>query len=76
MRSDIVVHDYVNDISISVEIESDTHVNSHPEQVRLNMTKWKDLGFDECHMWSKNSKIREIKNKLGTEADKVQTFVV
>jgi hypothetical protein len=76
MMSDIVVHDYQNDMAISVEIESQKEVSSHPEQVRLNMIKWKDLGFVECHMWSKSQKIVEIKNKLGNEAEKVQTFVV
>ncbi len=76
MRPDIIVHDYENDITISVEIESKIHVKSHPEQVRLNMIKWKDLGFDECHMWSKNNSINKIKNKLGIEADKVQIFPV
>ena len=76
MRSDIVVHDYQKNITISVEIESAAHVNSHPEQIRFNMIKWKSLGFDECHMWSKNSNINEIKNKLGSEAEKVQTFIV
>lgn len=76
MSCDIVAYDYYNEVAISVEIESRTEIGSHPEQVRLNMIKWKDLGFDECHMWSKSNKIDEIKNKLANESEKVQTFVV
>ena len=76
MLCDIVVYDYYNDVAISVEIESQTEIGSHPEQVKLNMTKWKDLGFDECHVWSKSNKIIEIKNKLVNDSEKVHTFIV
>ncbi|WKT57921.1 TraM recognition domain-containing protein [Candidatus Nitrosotenuis chungbukensis] len=76
MRPDLIVHDYENDITISVEIESKSHAKAHPEQVRLNMTKWKDLGFDECHVWSKSKSIQKIKDKLGSEAENVTVFVI
>lgn len=74
MSCDIIAYDYTNEIAISIEIESQTEIRSHPEQVRFNMIKWKDFGFDECHVWSKSNKIVEIKNKLGTEAEEVKTF--
>jgi hypothetical protein len=73
---DMVAYDYQNDSAISVEIESSAEVDSHPEQVRLNMIKWKDLGFVQCHVWSKSKKISEIKDRLGKEAEKVQLFIV
>ncbi len=73
---DMVAYDYDTDSAISIEIESTVEVISHPEQVRFNMTKWKDLGFSECHVWSKSQKINLIKNNLGDEAEKVQIFIV
>ncbi|HSB83290.1 MAG TPA: type IV secretory system conjugative DNA transfer family protein, partial [Nitrosarchaeum sp.] len=76
IMSDIIVYDYQKDVAISVEIESQHEISSHPEQVRLNMIKWKDFGFAECHMWSKSNNIIKIKNSLGNEAQKVQTFLV
>jgi len=76
IMSDIIVYDYQKDVAISVEIESQREINSHPEQVRLNMIKWKNFGFTECHVWSKSNKINKIKNNLGNEAEKVQTFLV
>jgi len=73
---DMIAYDYQRDLPISIEIESRKHVYSHPEQVKFNMTKWKDLGFVECHVWSKSEKIEEIKRGLGNKADKVFTFIV
>ena len=73
---DLVAYDYERDIPISVEIESMNHVRSHPEQVRFNMVKWKSLGFSECHIWSKSPKIKEIKDKIGKEAEGTQIFLV
>jgi hypothetical protein len=73
---DMVVYDYERDVAISVEIESISQVKSHPEQVRYNMIKWKHLGFSECHVWSKSSKVQEIKDKLGKEAEKTIIFRV
>jgi len=73
---DMVAYDYERDVAISIEIESTKQVNTHPEQVRFNMIKWKHLGFSECHVWSKSTKIQEIKEKLGKEADKTRIFQV
>jgi hypothetical protein len=73
---DLVAYDYERDIAISVEIESMSHVRSNPEQVRFNMVKWKSLGFSECHVWSKSPKIKEIKEKIGKEADGIRIFLV
>ena len=62
-RTDLVVFDYEKEMPISVEIESVSEVNSHKEHVRYNMVKWRKMGFQECHMWSKSPKIREIYEK-------------
>ncbi|CDI06327.1 type IV secretory system conjugative DNA transfer family protein [Candidatus Nitrosotenuis uzonensis] len=75
--SDMVAYDYDNNIAISVEIESRSEISSHPEQVRFNMIKWKELGFSECHVWAKTTdRLQKIKSKLGSEYDKVKIFHV
>ncbi len=59
-RTDLVAYDYYNETPISVEIESAAEVQSHPEHVRYNMTKWPRLGFEQCHVWSRSPKIHKI----------------
>ncbi len=77
LMTDLVVYDYLHDLPISVEIESSIEVDSHPEHVKLNMTKWGDLGFSECHVWSKNPKIQEIYDSLNDEEKKsVKIFLL
>jgi len=77
LMTDLVAYDYLHDLPISVEIESYSEVDSHSEHVKLNMTKWKDLGFAECHVWSKNPKIQEIYNSLSDgEKKSVKVFLV
>jgi len=75
--TDLVAYDYLHDLPISVEIESYSEVDSHPEHVKLNMTKWRDLGFSECHIWSKNAKIQEIYDSLNDDEKKsVKIFLL
>jgi len=77
LMTDLVAYDYLYDLPISVEIESSAEVDSHSEHVKLNMTKWRDLGFGECHVWSKNPKIQEIYGSLSDEEKKsVKIFLV
>jgi len=77
LMTDLVAYDYLNNLPISVEIESSIEVDSHPEHVKFNMTKWRDLGFGECHIWSKNTKIQEIYDSLSDEKKKsVKIFLV
>ena len=77
LMTDLVAYDYLHDLPISVEIESDIEVDSHPEHVKLNMTKWQDLGFGECHIWSKNAKIQEIYDSLNDgEKQSVKIFLL
>lgn len=76
LRSDMIAYDYQTKTAISIEIESEEEVKSHPEQVRFNMIKWQDLGFNECHVWSKSKKIEQLKNDLGEDAKTVQLFLV
>ncbi len=64
LRTDLIAYDYDNDLAISVEIESYSEVESHPEHVLLNMQKWKDMGFSSCHVWSSHKQIAEIKEKI------------
>ena len=77
-RTDLVAYNYEEKSAISVEIESHNEVVSHFNHVLLNMTKWKELGFAECHVWSKNKKINEIKEMIDEHEikDKVKTFVI
>ena len=74
--TDMVAYDYENDSAISVEIESIIEARSHEEQVRLNMTKWRQMGFSECHVWSKSTKVVRIKQGLGKEADGTKVFLI
>ena len=66
-RTDLVVYDYDNDIPISVEIESVSEVQSHPEHVKYNMTKWGKMGFEQCHVWSNSPKIHQLCDALDDE---------
>ena len=68
--TDYVAYDYDTNTPISVEIESKSEVDSHPEQVVKNMTKWPAMGFGACHVWSPNPKISEILEKEKIDAAK------
>ena len=66
-------------MAISVEIESYSEVESHPEHVLLNMKKWKDMGFSQCHVWSKHKLVAEIKEKIDSpikDDDNVKIFLI
>lgn len=76
-RTDLVAYDYNHRIPISVEIESVSEVRSHPEHVRHNMIKWREMGFGLCHVWSRSPKIRDIYDSLsGEEMDGVRITIV
>lgn len=74
MRTDIIAYDYQKRHAISVEIESVSEIHSHPEQVRHNMMKWKDLGFSSCEVWSKSTKIQDIHDELDARIKKDVTI--
>jgi GTPase SAR1 family protein/DNA-binding MarR family transcriptional regulator len=76
LTSDMIAYNYETDTVISIEIESTSELLSHPEQTRYNMLKWKELGFTECHVWSKSPKIQEIKDNLGSDARDVHVFLI
>ncbi len=79
MRTDLVAYDYETSTPISIEIESFAEVKRHPEHVKLNMTKWRDMGFSRCDMWSSNPNIQRIYDEDLTadgEKDDIQIFVV
>ena len=59
-RTDLVAYDYTAKIPISIEVESASEVQSHQEHVRYNMIKWRNLGFGQCHVWSKSPKVQRI----------------
>ncbi|MCE2499196.1 MAG: hypothetical protein J4F28_09510, partial [Nitrosopumilaceae archaeon] len=57
--------------------ESYAEMRRHPEHVKLNMTKWADLGFEECHVWSTHPGIADVREELTDEQkERVRTFVV
>ncbi len=77
LRTDLIAYDYDNEIPISVEIESYSEVDSHPEHVLLNMKKWQEMGFLQCHVWSTHKKINEVKERLEPKIkENVKVFVV
>ena len=75
-RTDLVAYDYAREVPISVEIESVSEVDSHPEHVMYNMTKWAKMGFAECHVWSKSPKIKSIREQLDGEQKKRVSVIV
>ncbi len=75
-RPDFVAYDYSVGMAVSVEIESITEVQSHPEHVLFNMRKWIELGFDECHVWSANGKIVNLREEVDEGYERIRTFVV
>lgn len=60
---------------ISVEIESEAEENSHPEHVRFNMLKWRELGFRACHVWSFHPKVEQEYEKMKEGYQKANTRV-
>ena len=74
-RTDMVAYDYTTDTPISVEIESEAEMDSHPEHVRLNMVKWEELGFRKCHMWSYSKKLETEYDNMKDGAVKKKTTV-
>jgi len=63
-RTDLVVFDYENNMPVSVEVESAAEIDSHPEHVICNMTKWRDMGFGRCDVWSTSPKLQEVYDEL------------
>ena len=63
-RTDLVGYDYDERQSISIEIESVSEADSHPQQVVKNMLKWEELHLDRCEIWSFNKKIFQIYDDL------------
>ncbi len=77
LRTDLVAYHYESDTPISIEIESYSEVESHPEHVLLNMKKWPELGFKRCHIWSRNPKLQRIYDaKLSDKEKKLVTALV
>ena len=73
-RTDMVVYDYESGEAISVELESASEVNSHPEHVKKNLKKWPMMGFDKCEMWSYSKKIMDVARKFADEARQAKQF--
>ena len=69
-RTDLVAYDYRTGEAISVEIESESEVGSHPEHVKKNMRKGKRMGFDRVHVWSYSGTIMKIAKDMATRANK------
>ena len=75
-RSDLIGYHYDEEKSISIEIESASELASHPEHARLNMEKWRDMGFDMCHCWSESKKLLEIYDSQVTDKKNVKAFLI
>ncbi len=74
-RVDMCGYDYDNGIPISIEIESTSECESHPEKVRKNFEKWEKLGFARMESWSLSPKILEIYDTLDDILkEKIQCF--
>jgi hypothetical protein len=75
-RSDLIGYHFDEEKSISIEIESASELASHPEHARLNMEKWRDMGFDMCHCWSESKKLLEVYDSQVIDKENVRAFVV
>ena len=76
-RTDLIAYDYETSTPISVEVESYAEVHRHPEHVKLNMTKWRELGFEQCHVWSTHPGIAGVYDGLTDEQKEgVTVFLV
>ncbi len=69
-RTDLVAYDYVNNESISIEVESAVEATSHNHQVVLNMLKWPDLNLDKCEIWSFDPIIQKIYDEQREKEEK------
>ena len=67
-RADLVAYNYETGEAISVEIESESELNSHWEQAEKNMTKWPEMGFDRCQAWSYSYKIIDVGKGVARKA--------
>lgn len=64
-RPDLVVYDYRKEVAIAGEVESTGEIETHPEQVKINILKFKDLGFQKLHIWiTADKKHLELIKKL------------
>lgn len=62
-KCDMVAYDYKKHLAMAIEVESSQEIKTHAEQVRINIEKFSDLGFDVLELWfSKRmkEKIREL----------------
>ena len=77
-RTDMIAYDYNAKAPISVEIESEAEMESHPEHVRFNMMKWMELGFKKCHIWSYAKNLEGLYDALaeGTVKKSITAFVM
>ncbi|MGI0069398.1 MAG: TraM recognition domain-containing protein, partial [Nitrosopumilaceae archaeon] len=69
-RTDMVSYKYASKSPVSIEIESEGEVNSHPEQVAYNMKKWRLLGFQRCEVWTRSRVVEKIYERLDPELKK------
>lgn len=74
-RPDLVAYDYKRGKAVSVEVESGSECQTHKEQIRRNMEKWADLGFQECHVWFPREWGAELKRLLETLPEQVRLGV-
>ena len=50
-RCDLIAFDFENDRAIAIELESESEVKTHPEQVTRNIKKFSSREFDVLEMW-------------------------
>ncbi len=75
---DMVAYDYNTDSPISVRIEPEGKVDSHPELAGQNMQKWVESGFSEYHAWSFNKELEDEYDRIGEGPikEKVTAFIM
>jgi hypothetical protein len=62
-RPDLIAYDYLKSIPIAIEIETESEIKHHAEQVSINARKYREIGFDRLEIWCPrglDSRVREL----------------
>lgn len=63
---DLVSYNYKTMTATAIEIESTTEIETHPEQIKRNVTKWSELGFNRCEVWFHRKHEAKLRKLLGS----------
>jgi hypothetical protein len=62
-RPDLIAYDYQKSSPIAIEVETESEIRHHAEQVSINARKYLEIGFDRLEIWCPkglDSRVREL----------------